>query len=734
MRLRGVALAALVCTLALAYWQWRVIAPVRVPQPVQQWNQDLFGLSYPVHVVAYRGPSLLPAWNAHQLAGMPLLATYSCGLFYPPNLLSAVLPVRLALGWGTALHVALGGVFVLLCTAALGLRAPAALVAAVAFMLNARIMLDLFRPPFLAGLAWIPCVFLCAGHVVVGPRAAAGVLLGVAVGLQILTGHAQIVCYSAYGIALAAAVYLVARRERDAAYYAQLASAAAIAVVTALGLAAIQLLPTAELLAAATRGALTFEQTAPDTPTLAHVRDVVGSSGPAIVVAALAAVDRRRTVVIAASVVALFAVLVGVGTGFYTHVFYHLPGGNRFRWPQEMVSVGAFALAIVAAVGLDGAQAGRWGRRRRALAAALAVLAWLAAGHPPTELWWSVAALVALGGLLVAPGPRTRTVAAWVVAAVVVAQRFVGANVVVLPQHEPEAFFAPRPFVDALRDAAGDDRVLVVKNWKDRFPVTEMMGSLYGLNVVQDYEALAPEAYRAFLAPLGGNVDAPLFWGRFHPPATSPAWRLLDMLAVRYVVVATGGTWAGDGIARFRQVYADREARIYENDGALRRTWIVPRWRTVADAASALAAVHDPGFDPRREAVVTGAVPDVRGEPAPVPAEARILVAAQERVEIEASTPAPALLVLADLHFPGWRVEVDGEPRPLLRADYLLRAVALAPGRHRVRFTYRPWTLRAGAAVTGVTVVVLIAAWAQAARRSPAARARSTSDASSRAM
>jgi len=232
-RLRGVALATLVCAVALAYWQWRVIAPVRLPQPVQQWNQDLFGLSYPVHVVAYRGPSLLPAWNAHQLAGIPLLATYSCGLLYPPNLLSAVLPVRLALGWGTALHVALGGCFVLLCAAALGLRAPAAMLAAVAFMLNARVVLDLFRPPFLAGLAWIPCVFLCAGRVLVRPRATAGALLGVAVGLQFLTGHAQIVCYSAYGVALAAAVYLVARRERDPAYYARLAAAGAIAVATA---------------------------------------------------------------------------------------------------------------------------------------------------------------------------------------------------------------------------------------------------------------------------------------------------------------------------------------------------------------------------------------------------------------------------------------------------------------------------------------------------------------------
>jgi hypothetical protein len=74
-----VALATLVCAIAIAYWQWRVIAPVRLPQPVQQWSQDLFGLFYPTHVGAYRRRRSYPAWNAHQLAGMPLLARYACG-------------------------------------------------------------------------------------------------------------------------------------------------------------------------------------------------------------------------------------------------------------------------------------------------------------------------------------------------------------------------------------------------------------------------------------------------------------------------------------------------------------------------------------------------------------------------------------------------------------------------------------------------------------------------------
>ena len=39
---------------------------------------------------------------------------------------------------------------------------------------------------------------------------------------------------------------------------------------------------------------------------------------------------------------------------------------------------------------------------------------------------------------------------------------------------------------------------------------------------------------------------------------------------------------------------------------------------------------------------------------------------------------------------PGWEVYVDGERRPILRANLLFRGVEVPPGRHRVEFRFRP--------------------------------------------
>ena len=75
-------------------------------------------------------------------------------------------------------------------------------------------------------------------------------------------------------------------------------------------------------------------------------------------------------------------------------------------------------------------------------------------------------------------------------------------------------------------------------------------------------------------------------------------------------------------------------------------------------------------------------------------------------LSVPPSSPG-GLLVLSDQWYPGWTATVDGRPAAIRRGDVALRAVALSPGAHRIRFRYQPrWPLQ-GLAVFTFTVAVM---------------------------
>ena len=72
----------------------------------------------------------------------------------------------------------------------------------------------------------------------------------------------------------------------------------------------------------------------------------------------------------------------------------------------------------------------------------------------------------------------------------------------------------------------------------------------------------------------------------------------------------------------------------------------------------------------------------------------------------------PVLLVVSENYYPAWRATLDGEPTPVLRGDYTLRAVSVPAGTHVVRFEYHSTLFTASAFTTlisGLLVLGLVA-------------------------
>jgi hypothetical protein len=169
-----------------------------------------------------------------------------------------------------------------------------------------------------------------------------------------------------------------------------------------------------------------------------------------------------------------------------------------------------------------------------------------------------------------------------------------------------------------------------------------------------------------------------------------------------------------------RLVYSGPDARIYRNPDAVPRAFLVARQRVVRGADAALAATTDPAFDPRAAAVTERRVPGVALQdraPAHPSGIARLVDYGEEHAVIRATARKSSLLVLTDVHYPGWKASVDGRPAKIERVDYLLRGVRVAPGRHRIEFRYEPVSWRLGWIVSTIALLAVAATAAVGWRR-----------------
>jgi prepilin-type N-terminal cleavage/methylation domain-containing protein len=116
-------------------------------------------------------------------------------------------------------------------------------------------------------------------------------------------------------------------------------------------------------------------------------------------------------------------------------------------------------------------------------------------------------------------------------------------------------------------------------------------------------------------------------------------------------------------------------------------------------------------FDPalRDDVARVPRMPPIAGRAGkPEAASARILHDGGGVVIVEAAMPREGLLVLRDSYDESWRAEADGQPAQIVRVNGRYRGVALPPGRHVIRFSYRPRDLMTGLIIAVTTGLVMV--------------------------
>ena len=145
---------------------------------------------------------------------------------------------------------------------------------------------------------------------------------------------------------------------------------------------------------------------------------------------------------------------------------------------------------------------------------------------------------------------------------------------------------------------------------------------------------------------------------------------------------------------------------VIENPRALGQAWLVQNVKKVESADGEIAAISDANL--ASTAIIDASkfsVDDTYDATGTI----RLVSAEPNEMVYEAEVPAQSLAVFSEVYYPrGWTATVDDQEVPILRANYVLRALEIPAGKHTVRFRFAPRSYEIGNSVTVVASGLLV--------------------------
>jgi hypothetical protein len=586
-----------------------------------------------------------------------------------------------------------------------GLSVRAAMIGGVGLVVSAPLLVHK-GSNVLWPLVWVPLVWLAIDAAVARPTWRRGVAVAAAFTLSATAGSPPGLFYAAllivpYGVWRVATV--------RPPWRALLGCAVAAAVVAGLVLA-VTVLPTQTLVALGARDrwakgddfalSLSFHFPGVLRGVYAHVSGFPEMYlGAAVVLLAACALvapgrDRGAPRLFVGIAIAGLVLVAGATLPVLPWLVHHVPGFALLRVPGRYKLLAAWSLAAAAGYGaasLDGPRP----RAVVVVAAAAFVVASatvvLHATGKARPAWWSIAAM-AVPCMVV-------TVAAWVPRLRGVA----GSALVIVVLLDAPAFThtpAAPPASDRRQLHERDDEILarldgIRDRWRlyDEFVLGERVGQRRGVRDFRGYPTIDPLSQRRYVEVLDYAKRDPAILTDFNVRWVLQGYHFRFGWGASFV--APLGTGTGAFVSRGDQIFeAAHPAPLVAWYGAT---------TLVADPAQVLPAVRaieEPGGERRRAVIEPAAVLQLPvlarlGFAAPASAAGTLVSYAADDIAVTVDAPGEGVVVLNELAFPGWTVEVDGAPAVALRANYLLRAVYTGPGHHAIRWRFTPPGVRA---------------------------------------
>lgn len=721
------------------------------------WGSDFITTYLPYKQFLYeeiKNHGFIPLWNPYLFGGMPFWGFFESTIFYPVDLLFWIIPPEKAYGYTMAIHIFMGGLFMYMLCGEIGLSKLAGLFAAIVFSYNHFVipLLSLGHMVLVQSYIWAPIILYFFIRSAKSERYIKPAFFGgLCWGLQILAADPQTAFYTFIALSIFGLVSIPGRGIKN---FIKVIKILCVVFFMGVGLSAINLVPSIELVLHSTRGIIKSYQLA----TLASFppQGIITILMPhffgnlydnsfwvkgmpfsmpefnlylGIVPLFLIFVPRHKNNVnekIHISCIILIGISLVLSMGNHTPFYklaYELPGFSNFRAPSKIIVLWMLGFSIIAASILDNMKMKEYDIQNLhkimlfILCLCLVILCSIFCFSPEKIMvFFSKILLETIPSIsqdqiiTIITGQFYRMIILFFLCLLIYLlgiKRIVSVSVL---------FFLMSLLV--LTDlmslnhryilAGYDEDYEILK--KEKIQISNILkkdedvfrvggvGSNFGPNIemyhgLQTVTGAGPlilDLYYLYCDQFYNEV-APYGWAVLRFGAPGSD-KFMDMLNVKYNINHKTGV-------------------ISYRDGFLPRAMIVPR-PIILPELDILSFMEKDTFDPTSTVILEQSDFDkdktARGlfieENASGTCE--ILHYRPDSIKITVKSSQDSFLVLNDIFYPGWKCYVDGVQKQIYRANFLFRGIGLNTGDHEVFFKFKPLSVKIGMIITVITLFI----------------------------
>jgi uncharacterized membrane protein YfhO len=662
----------------------------------------------------------LPLWNPYIAGGMPIDINTT---FYPSTLLYLLLPITWAFNAEIILHIFLAALGMYFFVTTLCGSKQAGLVSGIIYSLNGYIIGRIFagHTIYVFSTALLPWIFYFIEKALQNRKPYILIASGMILGLQILTCDAQHSFYIAISLTIYYFCRIIFKPELKLKIFFRFALFFLIIPTLSFGISAIQLLPFWEFISLTTHGKLTFDACAnlsfpinnffsflaPKAEVPFISKDIEFFCYIGVLPLFMAGVgifsnihQRYKWCMVILLLISI-TIILGNQTPIYKIYYNYFPLVASMRVPSRAIMIFIFSMSVLAGLGVH--KIVTLGLSKKGYVTILSsisicIFALLAVSLAYNISLFSRSILVPLSFLVSSffIFCSIRIKKKLLISIIVIIIIFIDlllSNNSLIPTLNENKLLAKRNYEKIFESNSDYHRVLLFSKYPNRRSMKFHYFDATG------YAPSYLKHYYQFVHQMAGVEMLPEFFRSSFNPKLFEIEKIFSskILGIKYAIAKKGLQY-----------------------GLFKAKEVLPRAILVSDAIFLPKAedhfryLTDPSFNPQKTILLLSSdrTLSITGSKNTALEEnknsVKIITYKSNYIKLQAQAKQACYLFLSETYYPGWHAYIDGKKAPILRANFLARAIPIPEGKHKIELTFRPISFLVGAGITIFTILLLI--------------------------